>query len=191
MICQNSEQTKLSSLKIIYAKGTEAQGVLAPLSPSGLIVLPFTVLSSVCFRPLRSVARSACHFIWTEQIFFMLIFWLSKTCIKLVGPIYNSVAELRIMGCLSDSCTLVPNSKANSSPLLCHFATCVGLSFLSVLDSDPHCFFRRFPQNVAVPSLGGSRWWRCKVNKKARRRQGMLITTYVMVIINTNNTANW
>ena len=36
MICQNSEQTKLSSLKIIYDKGTEAQGVLALLVPVGL-----------------------------------------------------------------------------------------------------------------------------------------------------------
>ena len=36
MICQNSEQTKLSSLKIIYDKGTEAQGVLALLVPVAL-----------------------------------------------------------------------------------------------------------------------------------------------------------
>ena len=36
MIGQNSEQTKLSSLKIIYDKGTEAQGVLALLVPVAL-----------------------------------------------------------------------------------------------------------------------------------------------------------
>ena len=45
---QNSEQTKLASLKIIYDKDHRDQRIVNPLTPSGLIVLFLLMNEGVC-----------------------------------------------------------------------------------------------------------------------------------------------